>query len=102
VHGCFWHGHECPLFKWPATRTDFWRQKISENRRRDKRSIDCLREDGWRVMVVWECAFKGRSRLENGVPAVLVSRWLQSSMTIGEIRGQDARLTRSNRVDGPE
>lgn len=24
VHGCFWHGHDCPLFKWPETRPDFW------------------------------------------------------------------------------
>lgn len=28
VHGCFWHGHECPMFKWPGTRTDFWRRKM--------------------------------------------------------------------------
>ncbi|WP_327521613.1 hypothetical protein [Pseudomonas amygdali] len=24
VHGCFWHRHDCPLFKWPSTRPDFW------------------------------------------------------------------------------
>ena len=24
VHGCFWHGHDCPLFKLPATRREFW------------------------------------------------------------------------------
>ena len=23
VHGCFWHRHDCYLFKVPATRTDF-------------------------------------------------------------------------------
>ena len=28
VHGCFWHGHDCPLFRLPGTRTDFWRDKI--------------------------------------------------------------------------
>lgn len=26
-HGCFWHGHQCHLFKWPATREEFWYQK---------------------------------------------------------------------------
>jgi DNA mismatch endonuclease, patch repair protein len=28
VHGCFWHGHECDLFRWPGTRKKFWREKI--------------------------------------------------------------------------
>ncbi|MFD2271459.1 very short patch repair endonuclease [Undibacterium arcticum] len=27
VHGCFWHGHNCPLFKLPQTRTEFWLKK---------------------------------------------------------------------------
>lgn len=29
VHGCFWHGHDCPMFKTPATRTEFWMEKIN-------------------------------------------------------------------------
>jgi len=24
VHGCFWHGHACHLFKVPQSRRDFW------------------------------------------------------------------------------
>ncbi|WP_321904833.1 hypothetical protein [Burkholderia cenocepacia] len=24
VHACFWHGHDCLLFKWPGTCPDFW------------------------------------------------------------------------------
>ena len=36
VHGCFWHGHHCALFHWPATREDFWRKKITENAVRDQ------------------------------------------------------------------
>ena len=35
VHGCFWHGHDCPMFKWPATRMEFWRKKIKGNMERD-------------------------------------------------------------------
>ena len=35
VHGCFWHGHGCNLFKWPSTREQFWRKKINRNRDRD-------------------------------------------------------------------
>ena len=32
VHGCFWHGHGCRFFRWPATRPEFWRTKIERNR----------------------------------------------------------------------
>ena len=35
IHGCFWHAHECHLFKWPSTRNAFWREKIGRNRCRD-------------------------------------------------------------------
>lgn len=59
VHGCFWHGHECPIFKWPATRAEFWKKKITGNRRRDRTVLEALHESGWRVLVVWECALRG-------------------------------------------
>lgn len=58
VHGCFWHGHGCALFKWPQTRAEFWRAKISKTRSRDDRQLEALREAGWRVAVVWECAIR--------------------------------------------
>lgn len=35
VNGCFWHGHDCPMFRWPKSREDFWRGKIGRNRERD-------------------------------------------------------------------
>lgn len=63
VHGCFWHGHDCPLFKLPETRRDFWDAKISSNRTRDKRVDETLLEQGWRVATVWECSLKGINKL---------------------------------------
>lgn len=63
VHGCFWHGHDCPLFKLPETRRDFWDAKISSNRTRDKRVEETLLEQGWRVATVWECSLKGINKL---------------------------------------
>jgi DNA mismatch endonuclease (patch repair protein) len=60
VHGCFWHGHGCHLFKVPATRTEFWMKKIEDNRERDYRDEMKLLASGWRVAVVWECALKGK------------------------------------------
>src|ERR1700749_4157220 len=62
VHGCFWHGHRCPMFTLPATRTRFWRNKIATNVRRDHTVQSKLALEGWRVMTVWECALRGPGR----------------------------------------
>jgi DNA mismatch endonuclease, patch repair protein len=64
VHGCFWHAHGCSLAKMPATRPDFWRKKIDGNRARDLRVEQSLKADGWRIVVFWECAVRGRGRRE--------------------------------------
>ena len=63
VHGCFWHGHDCALFRWPSTREEFWRTKLSGNIARDRRVRHQLLGLGWRVLEVWECTLKGKSRL---------------------------------------
>jgi DNA mismatch endonuclease (patch repair protein) len=55
VHGCFWHGHTCHLFRVPKTRTEFWLSKIARNRSRDRQAADRLRSLGWSVVVVWQC-----------------------------------------------
>lgn len=62
VHGCFWHGHDCPLFRLPSTRPGFWETKINTNRARDSVSYEALLTLGWRVLVIWECSLKGASR----------------------------------------
>jgi DNA mismatch endonuclease, patch repair protein len=59
VHGCFWHGHHCPLFRLPQTRPEFWRTKIESNRARDQRALEKLAEMGWHAFVVWECSLRG-------------------------------------------
>jgi len=62
VNGCFWHGHDCHLFRWPGTRAGFWRDKIAGNIARDLRVRDALLADSWRIAEVWECRLKGRER----------------------------------------
>ncbi|WP_257254063.1 very short patch repair endonuclease, partial [Endozoicomonas sp. SESOKO3] len=59
VNGCFWHGHDCPVFRWPKTRTEFWKEKITGNQQRDKRNLMNLQAAGWRVLTLWECALGG-------------------------------------------
>jgi len=65
VHGCFWHGHKCHLSVMPATRQVFWRQKIEGNIARDQAALVALHAAGWRVVVIWECALRGKARLED-------------------------------------
>ncbi|MFA6126372.1 MAG: DNA mismatch endonuclease Vsr [Bacteroidales bacterium] len=59
IHGCFWHGHEnCKLFVIPKTRTLWWIDKISRNKLKDETKANELKNLGWKVLVVWECALK--------------------------------------------
>lgn len=78
VHGCFWHGHECPLFNWPRTREVFWREKITRNQQNDNRAVDALISAGWRVAVIWECALR-RSPEEIAMLVSHVGSWLRST-----------------------
>jgi DNA mismatch endonuclease (patch repair protein) len=64
IHGCFWHGHnQCHLYRLPKSNPEFWSGKITINKERDERTYDALRDAGWNVITVWECALKGRRRL---------------------------------------
>ena len=88
VHGCFWHRHDCPLFRWPQTRQDFWRDKINGNARRDADAIGRLLDAGWRVATVWECALKGRGK--RPLPEVIdsLALWLSSDTKQFCVEGQ--------------
>jgi DNA mismatch endonuclease (patch repair protein) len=73
VNGCFWHGHEgCPKFVMPKTNTDFWRTKIENNRKRDQKNYDILLQNGWQVIVVWQCNLT-KDKLENTMQSVAVA-----------------------------
>ncbi|MBA4805727.1 MAG: DNA mismatch endonuclease Vsr [Brevundimonas sp.] len=80
VHGCFWHGHDCHLFKWPGTRPEFWRAKIERNRTVDAAAERALAEAGWRVAVVWECALKGRERRPLDEVSGELELWIRSDL----------------------
>jgi DNA mismatch endonuclease (patch repair protein) len=89
VHGCFWHKHDCHLFRIPSTRPEFWTAKIAGNVARDQAAIAALVSGGWRVATVWECALKGKTRI--GAERVLQScaEWLESGTGQIEIRGNE-------------
>lgn len=76
THGCFWHHHDCYLFKVPATRTDFWLEKIGKNVARDARDRTTLIAQGWRVLIVWECALRGRRKLNDADLRERLEEWI--------------------------
>jgi len=87
VHGCFWHGHGCHLFRLPSTRKEFWLDKIERNRRSDESAVRALLDMGWRVAVIWECSTKGKTKLPIGSILANLVNWLQSSRLRIEIDG---------------
>lgn len=87
VNGCFWHGHQCRLFKWPASRQEFWTSKISSNVRRDALNSRLLAETGWRIATIWECALKGRGKLPVEDMLDTVADWIRGSNQKFEVEG---------------
>lgn len=87
VHGCFWHAHGCAKSTLPKSRRAYWKGKFVTNRARDDRNIAQLQKQGWRVLVVWECALSGK----HAVPLAEVTErcrvWLAGTETSGEIAG---------------
>jgi len=88
VQGCFWHGHKCHLFKWPSTRKEFWREKIGGNVERDKKNNQKLQSLGWKVLVIWECALKGKEKLPDREFARTLESWLLYDSMSAEITGR--------------
>lgn len=89
VHGCFWHGHDCHLFKWPKSRPDFWKEKIQGNNQRDAEVISKLSAEGWKVAIIWECALKGKRRLPFEEVMDVVKIWLLKGCDRLVVRGLD-------------
>ena len=72
VRGCFWHRHG---WVWngrklvqeticreasssPASNRKFWNEKFRRNVRRDAEHERLWAEEGWNLIVIWECALK--------------------------------------------
>src|SRR5947209_2120933 len=64
VNGCYWHGHECAKGMSRArANAEFWAKKIGDNVSRDAKNNSLLTDQGWRVVVVWECETKDIEKL---------------------------------------
>ncbi len=62
VHGCFWHSHfGCDLAHAPLSRREYWDSKLKRNEQRDRVNLKKLEENGWEVLVLWECQLSDES-----------------------------------------
>lgn len=93
VHGCFWHRHDCKLFKWPESNAAFWKKKIDRNWVVDRQAQEKLTANGWRVAVIWECSLRGALARPQRVTDEL-ERWLKArkSRPSIEIQGKDGLI----------
>ena len=74
VHGCFWHGHDCPRgARVPRTNRAYWVKKIRRNRQRHITAESELRLLGWRVLVLWECGLKEPASVRDALAKFLGS-----------------------------
>lgn len=64
VHGCFWHGHDCPRgARMPQSNHAYWQAKIARNMARDGATTASLDKLGWKPAVIWECETRDAARL---------------------------------------
>ena len=87
VHGCFWHGHKnCKASNLPETRKEFWEKKIGDNIKRDRKNNRKLKNDGWKVITIWQCEINNQSKIESGLEKLireLTSQYLKKNISYG-------------------
>lgn len=91
INGCFWHYHDCRLFKMPETRRAWWKKKLTKNKVRDEKNLSQLLHSGWRVMIIWECSFRGKKKIESDKINQItnsISKWLKGNQGLREIKEQ--------------
>ncbi len=79
VHGCFWHGHDCKYGALPQSGKAFWQKKIWQNRERDEKHAEQLRQLGWNVLIVWQCELKNKARVKETCEKIV--RMLEENMS---------------------
>lgn len=73
VHGCFWHRHEgCKRCTTPVNNAEFWQRKFAANSEHDRIVCDALEEQGWRVIIIWECELTQGNSLTNKILTTLL------------------------------
>ncbi len=75
VNGCFWHGHDCTEGRrTPKSNQDYWLPKIEKNRIRDAINVQALQEEGWSVLIIWDCELSDPRAVRRRLAAFLTRR----------------------------
>ena len=76
VNGCFWHLHkDCVDGRVPSSNSAYWIKKLRRNVERDRENIETLRENGWKVLVLWECEVE---KWDNGKLEKKIAKFLEN------------------------
>lgn len=79
INGCFWHWHGCARSRMPVSNIEYWTQKIQRNQERDRIHYAALRAQGWRILIVWECALQ-KKWIDTA--AILAVSWLKKETSL--------------------
>lgn len=63
IDSCFWHGcrSHCRM---PKSHSGYWKQKIQNNKARDKQVNKWYKKQGWKIIRIWEHAIKTNSQMQ--------------------------------------
>lgn len=79
VHGCFWHRHAgCAAASTPQSNVAYWTRKFARNVARDAAAEEALTQQGWKVVVIWECETRDETRLAGRIRRALGAAALQA------------------------
>ncbi len=92
VHGCFWHAHDCRDFRWPKSNRAFWERKLRRNVALDEATSRRLKEQGWRVLIVWECAIRHAKPGDLERLGSEVAAWLRSNRSSAQFNSESHRV----------
>jgi DNA mismatch endonuclease (patch repair protein) len=63
INGCFWHRHDgCKRASLPKTNSEWWWNKLQNNKYVDINNEKLLHNQGWRVITIFQCELAPRVR----------------------------------------
>jgi DNA (cytosine-5)-methyltransferase 1 len=98
VHGCFWHAHNCHLWRLPKGNRSFWKKKFAANKKRDKTKLKELRGKGYSVLSVWQCELKNEIKVRRKLQTFL-SATNGLAVSVAEPKPKPSAVTLSFRLD---
>lgn len=91
VNGCFWHKHDCHMFTVPKSRKTFWMKKLERNFDNDIKNIKQALKEGWRIIIIWECAIKGKNKLSEDKIELKLMKFIMGNGKKITIRGKSLK-----------